>query len=59
MSQRDELESRVKACCPAEWWYQMQDTIDETPDCDLIRFLECYEEDESKTEERENKDNIS
>jgi hypothetical protein len=40
---RTELEERAKACCPAELWYELLDTIDETPDTDLLALIEEYE----------------
>jgi hypothetical protein len=40
---RDVLETRVKACCPPNLWYCLQDTLEETPDGDLIRLIRCYE----------------
>lgn len=43
MVDREELESRAKECCPADLWYELLDTLDETRDQDLIRLIEEHE----------------
>jgi len=41
---RDDLEETAKAVCPVELWYELLDTLEETPDCDLINLIETYKE---------------
>ena len=40
---REELEEKAKSCCSAEMWYELLDTLDETPDSDLYILIK-YEE---------------
>lgn len=37
---RQELEDGARACCPADMVYDLRDTIAETPDADLLHFIE-------------------
>ncbi|MDQ2077467.1 hypothetical protein [Marinimicrobium sp. ABcell2] len=40
---REELERRAKTCCPTELWYDLSDTLDETPDADLRTLIDEHE----------------
>lgn len=55
MFDREEIELRAKECCPAEDFYDLLDTIDETSTEDLLRLIyehEGVEEDEEEEEEK-------
>ena len=39
---REALEVLAKEVCPAKLWYQLMDTVDETPDEDLIALIIKY-----------------
>ncbi|MBX4558838.1 hypothetical protein CF042_05700 [Klebsiella pneumoniae] len=37
--ERTELEAMAKEVCPASLWYELMDSLDETPDQDLINLI--------------------
>lgn len=39
---RDELEQKAIACCPAEIHFVLANSIEETPDADLQRLIEMH-----------------
>jgi len=40
MSSREDLELLAKEACSSELWYDLIDTLDETPDADLQRLID-------------------
>lgn len=40
---REELEIKAKSYCPPEMWYELLDTLDETPDSDLYKLIKNEE----------------
>lgn len=39
---REELEIAAQALCPAALWYELLDTLEETPDSDLVKLIEKH-----------------
>lgn len=40
---REGLELRAKNCCPAELWYDLMNTLEETTDSELYKLISDYE----------------